>query len=172
MISQLQEVHSELIDHVNNLPVEDQTYHPQGKWTALQHLAHILMSVRILQRTLMLPPFVIKAKYGLSNREGRTYDGLVKRYRERLAEGGKAPSPYAPKEIAPTELNALVKKLKKQIHLLSYRYLKLSDEKLNTYILPHPLLGKLTLKEMAFFTIYHAQHHQELIKKGLEAKEN
>jgi hypothetical protein len=27
------------------------------------------------------------------------------------------------------------------------------------YLLPHPLLGKLTIREMLLFTIYHIEHH-------------
>ncbi|HRH60621.1 MAG TPA: DinB family protein, partial [Chitinophagaceae bacterium] len=43
------------------------------------------------------------------------------------------------------------------------------EDELDVYILPHPLLGKLTLREMLYFTIYHAEHHlknvEELIEK-------
>jgi hypothetical protein len=38
-----------------------------------------------------------------------------------------------------------------------------SEDELDQYILPHPLLGKLTLREMLFFTIYHVKHHENLI---------
>jgi hypothetical protein len=30
--------------------------------------------------------------------------------------------------------------------------------------LPHPLLGKLTLREMLYFTAYHADHHRHSIE--------
>lgn len=33
---------------------------------------------------------------------------------------------------------------------------------------PHPLLGKLTLREMMFFTIYHVQHHEVFDEKKFE----
>jgi hypothetical protein len=34
-----------------------------------------------------------------------------------------------------------------------------SEVQLDHYILPHPLLGKVTIQEMMYFTIYHAEHH-------------
>ena len=36
---------------------------------------------------------------------------------------------------------------------------QISEHKLDRCILPHPLLGKLTLREMIYFTIYHMEHH-------------
>ena len=41
---------------------------------------------------------------------------------------------------------------------------KFSEEDLDKFILPHPLLGKLTMREMMYFTIYHAQHHENIVK--------
>ena len=39
-----------------------------------------------------------------------------------------------------------------------------SESKLDTYLLPHPLLGKLTLREMLFFSVYHIEHHLKLLE--------
>jgi hypothetical protein len=37
-------------------------------------------------------------------------------------------------------------------------------------ILPHPLLGKITIREMLYFTAYHVQHHENIIKRDLKNK--
>jgi hypothetical protein len=63
---------------------------------------------------------------------------------------------------------SLIQKLNKAITDLCEKAANYSESDLDTYILPHPLLGKLTLREMLYFTTYHVQHHQELIKKYLE----
>jgi hypothetical protein len=34
-----------------------------------------------------------------------------------------------------------------------------SEPALDRHLLPHPLLGKLTVREMLFFTLYHNVHH-------------
>ena len=38
-------------------------------------------------------------------------------------------------------------------------------KQLDTYILPHPVIGKLSIREMLYFTHLHTVHHCEIIKK-------
>jgi hypothetical protein len=38
---------------------------------------------------------------------------------------------------------------------------------LDRYLLPHPLLGKLTLREMLHFTLYHNYHHVQSVATRL-----
>jgi hypothetical protein len=33
--------------------------------------------------------------------------------------------------------------------------------------LPHPLLGKLTVREMLFFTLYHQRHHVAVVERRI-----
>jgi hypothetical protein len=42
-----------------------------------------------------------------------------------------------------------------------------SERDLDRILLPHPLLGKLTTREMLFFTLYHDRHHVEAAKRRL-----
>jgi uncharacterized damage-inducible protein DinB len=42
---------------------------------------------------------------------------------------------------------------------------KWKDPQPDQYIAPHPLLGKITLRELCYFTIHHTYHHLESIKK-------
>ena len=39
-----------------------------------------------------------------------------------------------------------------------------TEEELDTYLIPHPLIGKMTLRELLFFTVYHIGHHLKTIK--------
>jgi len=34
---------------------------------------------------------------------------------------------------------------------------------LDRYQLPHPILGKLTVREMLYFTLYHLGHHAQIV---------
>ena len=54
------------------------------------------------------------------------------------------------------KINQRVKKMSKKIE-------KWSEEQLDEFVLPHPLLGKVTTREMLYFTIHHAGDHQLLI---------
>ncbi len=50
--------------------------------------------------------------------------------------------------------------------------LRWSDRQLDQYLAPHPLLGKLTLRELCYFTIYHTGHHLDIIKVRLTEQLN
>ncbi|CAN5267722.1 hypothetical protein BH11BAC6_BH11BAC6_08480 [soil metagenome] len=56
------------------------------------------------------------------------------------------------------------------INKLCKRVNAYKETALDIYILPHPLLGKLTLREMLYFNILHGEHHRqtvmELLKKN------
>jgi hypothetical protein len=55
----------------------------------------------------------------------------------------------------------------KEVEGVAGKAVKFSEKDLDTLILPHPLLGKVTLREMLYFTIYHVQHHVEQVKTNL-----
>ena len=38
------------------------------------------------------------------------------------------------------------------------------ESDLDKYVLPHPLLGKISLREMLYFTDFHILHHNTLTK--------
>ena len=43
-----------------------------------------------------------------------------------------------------------------------------TEGELDNLVLPHPLLGQLTIREMIYFTIYHVEHHTRNIKRNIE----
>jgi uncharacterized damage-inducible protein DinB len=46
-----------------------------------------------------------------------------------------------------------------------------SERALDARQLPHPLLGKLTVREMLFFTLYHNRHHVDVVKRRMASTE-
>jgi hypothetical protein len=42
-----------------------------------------------------------------------------------------------------------------------------SETDLDRYRLPHPLLGRLTVREMLFFTVQHLAHHASKVEARL-----
>jgi uncharacterized damage-inducible protein DinB len=45
------------------------------------------------------------------------------------------------------------------IEALTARVAKWSEANMDYHVLPHPLLGPLSVREMLFFTVYHNTHH-------------
>jgi len=139
---------------------------PEGKWQAGQHLNHLIQSTAPVSKAMKLPAFALRYKFGKPNRPGRSYDQLVQRYQEKLAAitGAQAPSRFLPDKIAESDKAERIARFRKEKEKLSKQISNWSEAKLDKCLLPHPLLGKLTLREMLFFTNYHTQHHLKILK--------
>lgn len=59
--------------------------------------------------------------------------------------------------------------LDRSIHIqnkkLQYKTKRLKDKHLDTLIVPHPLMGKMTLREIIMWTAHHTEHHYKILKK-------
>lgn len=139
-----------------------------NKWTAGQHFEHIYLSVSPLTKALNLPVFFLKLMFGKANRPSKDYDALVKKYLGKLGIGGAASGRFIPKQVAFDEKEVLRRKLLRTVEQLCKTVAGYTEAKLDNYILPHPLMGKLTLREMLYFTIYHVEHHKKLVLQGID----
>jgi hypothetical protein len=159
--------HQYFTELILSLTDHDFLFSAHGKWTAGQQLDHICRSVAPLAQVMLLPKFVIRMVIGKANRPSKDYEGLVTKYQSKLADGGRAGGRFVPKYVAPEQKDKLKNKLLQSIATLCRRIDRYNEEELDHYILPHPLLGKLTLREMLYFTIYHVGHHRQLTLKYL-----
>lgn len=142
---------------------------PNGKWSAGQNLDHLIRAIKPLQLGYRLPKFFLKLFFGLTNRLSKSYDQLVEKYKFKLSQGGKASGPFIPPIILFENKQSLLKTYEKQKQNFIKKVQRQKETDLDKYILPHPLLGKLTLREMLFFTIYHNQHHLESLRQRRSA---
>jgi len=164
----LQTNHAQFIQQLQPLNAADFCYAPEGKWTAAQQLDHIVKSVTPVNMAMGLPKFILQWKFGVANRSSKTYEGLVEKYNRKLLEGGKASGRFIPPPIEVGQKEKLLAQLTSVVDKLSSKTARHTEESLDKYILPHPLLGKLTLREMLYFTAYHVAHHKQLVEKGIE----
>ncbi|HMQ46908.1 MAG TPA: DinB family protein [Saprospiraceae bacterium] len=159
-------------DFIASLSDDAFLYAPVAKWSAGQQLEHLIRSISPLILALRLPKWVLILLFGKPNRPGRSYVQLVGKYTSKLHAGGRASGRYIPREIHLRQKERLIKVLKQKTDLLTRVLHRFSEKELDELLLPHPLLGKLTLREMMYFTIYHVQHHLELTQKYLGEKQN
>lgn len=157
--------HEAFIARVLAVPMHQREESRNGKWTPAQHLEHILRAVQPVSMALTIPRWFLRWRIGKPNREPRDYEELVARYKEKLAAGGRASGRFVPSPVPASKVEAMTAKLKSSVATLTRRVKGWSERDLDTVLLPHPLLGKLTVREMLFFTIYHAVHHQELVER-------
>lgn len=164
----LVQTNKDFTTYITSLGEEDYNYSYNDKWTAGQQMEHIYKSIVPLNKALMLPKAIMKLNFGKANRPSRNYDDLVIRYKEKLSLGGKAPAQFAPEGVPFEKRHKLSGNLTKATHTLVKRLKKFTEEDLDILILPHPLLGKLTLREMVCFTDYHTHHHQRHTQENLK----
>jgi hypothetical protein len=154
--------YTEFTSYMRRLPEAQANLAAPGKWSAAQQAEHLVKSVKPVNLAFSLPGFVLSIAFGRANRPSRTYDELVARYKAKLASGGKSSKPFVPG--IPASPREVYDRLDATVNALSRKVGAESEPQLDKYILPHPLLGKLTLREMVYFTAYHATHHLESIK--------
>jgi len=112
---------------------------------------------------------MIGYKFGKPNRPSREYLELVEYYQNKLGDfNGPAPSAYSPSKVKFVNSQRNVKHLKDAVHQLIKKLESWSGSDMDKYIFPHPLMGKVTVREMLYFTIYHAEHHHGLIRRYLK----
>lgn len=138
---------------------------PNSKWSVAENIQHLIISTNTATLAYSLPKFLVRWMGGKPNRNSRTYEELVARYKKKLAEGAAASGRFVPKPItlhygkerliqnwitATTRHTAAIQKNR-------------TESDLNDYLIKHPLLGRITLRELCYFTIYHTEHHLNII---------
>lgn len=164
--NKLVENHRLFTDRISALPDAAFLHNHDGKWSPGQLLEHIYLSVKPVRQAMGLPRYLLQLLFGKANRPGRTYAALVEKYKQQLSAGGKAPGRFVPRPVPLEKKEKGVKALEKEIASLCKKLEKYTEAELDYYILPHPLLGKLTLREMMYFTIYHVSHHLEQLEQN------
>ncbi|MEO5947643.1 MAG: DinB family protein [Chitinophagaceae bacterium] len=142
---------------------------PVEKWSIAQNVSHLITSANMTRLAYRLPKFMVRIYTGKPNRPSRSYDELVAKYKLKLQQGGMASGRFVAKTVdASIGKGKILDSFSKSMEILiSTINDKWKDTQFDQYLAPHPLLGKLTLRELCFFTIYHTEHHLTIIKERL-----
>ena len=137
----------------------------QGEvWSASDNLDHLIKSHKPLVKALKLPKITLQAMFGKPHKVSISYEDLCQIYRDEIAKGAQASGRYLPNQENPDAHTD--EKRKELIYQFSKAGAELvsvveqwNENELDEYLLPHPILSKLTIREMLFFTIYHNLRH-------------
>jgi hypothetical protein len=146
-------------------PDERFLFAPPGKWTAGQHLDHLIRSTRPILLALRLPRIVPLLMFGKARRASETNEAVIAQYTKVLEEGGKASGPYVPPDVKGEDKARLLRQYLSLEAKLARAVTRYPEPALDTHVLPHPLLGKLTIREILYFTAYHNAHHLDTLKR-------
>lgn len=145
---------------------------PLGEaWSPADNVRHLIKSTKPVTQALALPALVLKTTFGPAKAPSVSFADLRDRYRSVLA-GGATAGKFAPAAVAPPTDPAawqreLVDQCRDALADLAKATVRWSEPELDACRLPHPLLDKLTLREMLFFTLYHYDHHRETVVRRM-----
>ena len=167
LIEALSKNYHSFINYINSLTIEECSFSYQQKWTAGQQLEHIVLCIKPLVQVFSMDKPAIVQTFGVADRPGITYDALLTNYKEKFKEGGKAPERFVPEPVSPDQRELLSETLKKLTNELCSKIDSFTEQELDSLCIPHPLLGKLTLREMLYNAIYHVEHHHKQAQQNL-----
>ena len=148
---------------------------PMGDaWSPADNVRHLVKSNRPVAIALGIPKPILALRFGISWRPSRRYSELVATYHAALADGLEAgrytasplPSDRQTAEQRRQSLAALDETLAALVRLVG----RWGERALDRLRLPHPGIGMLTVREMAFFTLYHNTHHVLGVARRLESR--
>jgi hypothetical protein len=138
-------------------------------WSPADHIRHLNRSMRALTRGLSLPKWKLWLRFGRTRRASRTYLQVRDTYLSGLPSFTGRPNPYPPR---PVEIDNAEEWRHEVMHEHDVALQNLlhaiegwQERTLDRYQLPHPLLGKLTVREMLFFVLYHNWHHVNVVAR-------
>lgn len=138
--------------------------HTPEKWSNGQHLDHLRKTTRALNKGLAMPKLALKLKFGSKKGEENSYEDIEDRY-HKLVGQATAPKSVIPDELSAEDKGRVIKWFQQEKETMKEALAKYSDKQLSGYVLPHPVLGKLSIREMTYWCIMHTEHHHALMKR-------
>jgi hypothetical protein len=166
VIAKVQDQHNAFMAYINTLSDAQFVHHLPTKWTAGQQMEHILKSLKPLVKVLASKEGLAE-RFGTIDRPTQSYAQVIEAYNEALAKGGVASQPFLPEAVEPSRRAELAQQITETLHLLAQHLEVYTETDLDTLVVPHPLLGKMTVREMLYFTAHHVGHHHQKTQENL-----
>lgn len=141
------------------------------KWTIAGHVYHLIKSTKAVSKGIKMPKMGMRAMFGKNNREEKSFEAMKEKYRTRVSNAkGKIPNNFEAEKGRIFDKVELLSRFDTELHDLVQAMGKWNEKDMGSYILPHPALGKCTIRELIYFTIFHTDHHLEILKEKYTEK--
>jgi uncharacterized damage-inducible protein DinB len=163
LFSKLKDSNQRVINWFTEFPA-DGFFHREGEvWSSSDNVDHLIKSHKPIAKALKLPKFTLQAMFGSADQPSRSYETICQVYKDKLAAGAVASGRFLPDQQTPDNPETIKQDLLSQFSKASAELVSVAEKwnegDLDGYLLPHPLIGKLTIREMLYFTIYHNLRH-------------
>ena len=170
LAAEAERIHVESVRYWGAYPLEEFFRRPAPEvWAPADQVRHLTRAIRAVNQGIKLPRVALFVLFGPSRRASRRFDVLAADYKAALARGGRA-GRFTPPAVEATQQTAagrtrIMAHHAAAIEAFARALARWSDRALDRYRLPHPLLGKLTVREMAYFTLLHNVHHVRVAER-------
>ncbi|MEM6966925.1 MAG: DinB family protein [Bacteroidota bacterium] len=141
-----------------NTPSEILHLNKDEKWSVAENFDHLIRSTKPVASALKKNKFFF-LPFGISLSGSEEYEILKTNYHLRISQGVTPPKAYLPLAGDNLSKDKMLTSWKVISEKFPERISKWSEKDLNRFRVPHPALGKVTLRELLFFTIFHNEHH-------------
>jgi hypothetical protein len=137
-----------------------------GKWSIAENLIHLDVSAKRLAGAMSLSKEDLAAKFGLATKSSQPYETIPENYYATASQRNiVAPPAFSVMQTAETTRASVVEGYTKSHAFLNAALANFTEEELEKYQIPHPVLGLLTVREMIYFTVFHIGHHQKAVER-------
>lgn len=149
---------------ISNLAYIDANLCINHKWTINQNLDHINKSLTQLNTYLVLPKSRIAMFFGSSNKTVVSMATFMLKLNQALKYNDKSIALIYP-DYNPKNTQQLILEGKKILENTIVALKTWTEDDLDSYHFPHPLLDKILAREVLYFTINHCKHHHKTVKQ-------
>lgn len=139
-------------------------------WSIAEEFDHVIKSASAVSSALKVSPFILKWKFGKPNRTIRSHEEIHTKFTKALASvngKAKAPAKFKSEDNKVFNRAEMLNHWSSTLAKFDQRITKWSDKNLDKVLLPHPLLGKMMVREMLYFTHIHTEHHRKRLEKKI-----
>ncbi len=139
-----------------------------GVWSPGENVVHLIKSVKAVADAMELPKLMLRTMFGSAS-GSRSYSEVRELYLRTLAQGAVSPSRFVPPAVGDGAEQSRSRALagwRRVSASLVTALAKWRESALDKYRLPHPILGKISVREMLFFSHYHDLHHLEIVRRA------
>ncbi len=144
-------------------------------WSPADNVRHLTMSTAPVARALRLPRLILRVMFGAAPGSSRTWPVFRAAYLDALGKGATAgrfaPPPVATPADPAAGQRRLIGECESTVLRLEHALERWREEDLDRHRLPHPVLGRLPLREMLMFTLFHFEHHRDQVARRLTGQE-
>lgn len=133
------------------------------KWSIAEIIGHLILSTKAVTKGLSTPKPMLASAFGKMTREEWTNNELTDAYHNALSNGLQAPSAFIYKNANTKGKEQMLSAFNRELDLLLDALDRWNEYELSEYVLPHPAIGNMSLREMILFTEFHTRHHHKQI---------